>query len=315
MSAPLIPLRLLPRLERMSLGSARRVRGTSQGKRRSANFGASLEFADYREYTPGDDIRRFDWSVYRRTGRPFVRQYWDEQEMCVTLYLDVSASMDFGGEAAAGGPPYGSGEEPKVALNKLEFAKQLAAAVGYIALSSEDRVQAAFFADQMGSKLPYVRGKASASRLFAFLKEAGASGFGDLAGALRHPSALPARPGMVWIFSDFWLEGGAGALGEALSYLLAAGQEIVLVQVVSPDELHPRLSGDLRLVDSELGTGKELAITAKALDAYQRELSGYIAEISAFCSERGIRYIQVPTDRPLEKAVFEMLRGAGTLPI
>lgn len=312
MSAPLLPANLLPRLERLSLGSARRVRGTAQGKRRSANFGASLEFADYREYTPGDDIRRFDWSVYRRTGRPFVRQYWDEQEMYVSLYLDVSASMDFGGEALEG-PPAGPGQAPKAGDQKLEFAKKLAAAVGYMALSAEDRVQAALFSEKMVSKLPFVRGKASAARLFSFLQEARATGAGNLAGALRHPTALPVRPGMVWIFSDFWLEGGAGALGEALSYLLAAGQEIVIVQVVSRDELEPRLSGDLRLVDSELGTGKELAVTANALDAYRRELNGYTAEISAFCSERGIRYIQVPTDRPLEKAVFEMLRGAGTL--
>lgn len=96
---PLLPPSLIPRLERLSIASKRRVRGTTQGKRRSGRLGASLEFADYREYAPGDDIRRFDWGVYARTGRPFVRQYWDEQELHVNLYLDVSASMDLEGIA------------------------------------------------------------------------------------------------------------------------------------------------------------------------------------------------------------------------
>ncbi|MEF2967064.1 DUF58 domain-containing protein [Paenibacillus sp. M1] len=305
MTAPLLPLDLLPRLERLSLHSSRRVRGTAQGKRRSGQFGASLEFADYREYSPGDDIRRFDWGVYRRTGRPFIRQYWDEQEMNVYLYLDISASMDFGGEASPG-----AGEE-RPAENKLQYAKKLAAAVGYTALASEDRVQASLFAAEVGRKLPPVRGKASASKLFSFLQEASASGPGNLSAALRSYPALPVKPGMTWIFSDLWLEGGAAALGEALSYFLAAGQEIVLVHVVSEDELHPGLSGDLRLVDSELGTGKEVAVTGKVLEAYRNELSRYTGEISGYCSERGIRFVQMPTNLPLEQGVFTLLRGAG----
>lgn len=307
MMAPLLPSSLLPKLERLSVNSSRRVRGTTQGKRRSGHFGASLEFADYREYTPGDDIRRFDWGVYRRTGRPFVRQYWDEQEMCVSLYLDVSASMNFGGESNPDQGKSRSGE------NKLQYAKTLAAAVGYIALASEDRVQANVFSADIVSKLPDVRGKAAASRLFAFLQGAEASGSGNLAQALRRPSSLPLRTGMTWIFSDLWMEGGVADLGKTLSYFLAAGQEIVLVHIISQDELQPELSGDLRLVDSELGTGKELAITGRVLEAYKHEMEKYTGEISRYCSSRGIRYVQTPTHWPLEKGVFEVLRGAGAI--
>src|SRR5690606_25969989 len=161
------------RLERLSIASKRRVRGTMQGKRRSSRFGSSLEFADYREYAPGDDIRRFDWGVYSRTGRPFVRQYWDEQELQVSLYVDASASMDFGGGGASG-PADGltsddnksDGNQPgrnptgrnKADRNKLIYAKRLAASVGYMALASYDRVQAAVFDSEVDRQLPPVRG-------------------------------------------------------------------------------------------------------------------------------------------------------------
>ncbi|WP_334073704.1 MULTISPECIES: DUF58 domain-containing protein [Paenibacillus] len=295
MNQPLLPPSLLPRLERLSLNSGRQVRGTAQGKRLSGRFGTSQEFADYREYTPGDDIRRFDWGVYRRTGRPFVRQYWDEQELMVSLYLDISASMDFGEE------------------NKLHYAKKLAAAIGYMALAADDRVEGALFTDAIRQKLPAVRGKASALRLFRFLQEAEPSGPGNLRSALRSTASLPVRPGMTWIFSDLWLEDGVDALKDALSYLMAAGQDIVLVHVVSPAEIKPLFSGDLRLVDSELGTGKELAISGRFLESYAAEWKNYTGRISAFCMERGIRYVIIPTDLPLEKGIFETLRRAGIL--
>lgn len=337
MSEPLLPPSLLPRLERLSIASKRRVRGTMQGKRRSSRFGSSLEFADYREYAPGDDIRRFDWGVYSRTGRPFVRQYWDEQELQVSLYVDTSASMDFGGGRVSGmadtlksgrdksveQKPEGDQADKKIDgkqtegnqsdSNKLNYAKKLAASVGYMALASYDRVQAAVFSSELEGQLPPVRGKASAARLFSFLQSAEPGGEGSLSRSLRQPKALPKQPGMTWIFSDFWLAGGMDELAETLSYLLAAGQEIVLVHVLSPEEITPALSGDLRLVDSELGTGKEIAMTGKVLEEYRRTLQAYQAEIARFCSERAIFYIQANTGVPLEEGIFETLRGAGVL--
>lgn len=291
MTASLLPLSLLPRLERLSVTSKRNVRGTAQGKRRSGQLGASLEFADYREYTPGDDIRRFDWGVYRRTGRPFIRQYWDEQELTFSLYLDVSASMNFG--------------------DKLDLAKRLAAAAGYVALSSEDKVQAVLLGDRPLGKLPPQRGKASSSRLFAFLQEASATEGGSLTGALRQIHARPGEKGIAWIFSDCWLEGGAEELRDLLVRLMAMGQEPVLVQIVSREEMTPGYSGDLRLVDSELGSGKEVAMSGKVLKAYEREVGQYTHELKECCAQLGARYVQILSDWPLEKAVFSMLRAAG----
>lgn len=291
MISSLLPSSLLPRLERLSIVSKRNVRGTTQGKRRSGHLGASLEFADYREYTPGDDIRRFDWGVYRRTGRPFIRQYWDEQELTFSLYLDVSASMNFG--------------------NKLDMAKRLAAAAGYVALSSEDKVQAVLLGDRPLDKLPPLRGKASSTRLFTYLKEAGTVQGGNLVLAMKQIHARPGEQGMAWIFSDCWMEAGVGELRELLLRLMSMGQEPVLVQVISREELDPGYNGDLRLIDSELGSGKEVAMSGKVLKAYEREVSRYTHELKECCAGLGARYVQIPSDMPLEKAVFTMLRAAG----
>lgn len=291
MTSSLLPSSLLPRLERVSILSKRNVRGTTQGKRRSGQLGASLEFADYREYTPGDDIRRFDWSVYQRTGKPFVRQYWDEQELTFSLYLDVSASMNFG--------------------NKLDMAKRLAAAAGHVALSSEDKVQAILLGDHPLDKLPPLRGKASSIRLFSFLQEASPVEGGNLVSAMKQLHTRPGEQGLGWIFSDCWLEGGAAGLRELLLRLLSMGQEPILVQVVSREELAPGYHGDLRLVDSELGSGKEVAMSGKVLKAYEREVSQYTQELKECCAGLGARYVQIPADWPLEQAVFTMLRAAG----
>ncbi|WP_018752953.1 DUF58 domain-containing protein [Paenibacillus sanguinis] len=291
MTASLLPPSILPKLERLSVKSRSHVRGTTQGKRRSGQLGASLEFADYREYTPGDDIRRFDWGVYRRTGRPFIRQYWDEQELTLSLYLDISASMSFG--------------------HKLDMAKRLAAAAGYMALSSEDKVQAVLLGDRPSDKLPPLRGKAASPRLFAFLQEASAMTGGNLAAALRQLHVRPGEKGMAWIFSDCWLEGGPNELRDLLIRLMAMGQEPILVQIVSGEELAPGYSGDLRLIDSELGSGKNVAMSSRVLKAYEREMEQYTRELKEVCSRLGARYVQIVSDWPLEKAVFTMLRGAG----
>lgn len=291
MTASLLPPSLLPKLERLSVRSRRNIRGTTQGKRRSGQLGASLEFADYREYTPGDDIRRFDWGVYRRTGRPFIRQYWDEQELTLSLYLDISASMSFG--------------------HKLDMAKSLAAAAGYMALSSEDKVQAVLLGDRPSDKLPTLRGKAASPRLFTFLQGASAITGGNVAEALRQLHIRPREQGMAWIFTDCWLEGGPEEMRDLLARLMAMGQEPVLVQIVSREELAPGYSGDLRLIDSELGSGKDVAMSHKVLKAYEREVEKYAHELQEVCSRLGARYVQIVSDWPLEQAVFTMLRGAG----
>ncbi|OZB96083.1 DUF58 domain-containing protein [Paenibacillus sp. XY044] len=300
----LLPPDWMVQLERMSLGSAKRVAGTLQGKRRSSRLGSSLEFADYRPYAPGDDIRRFDWGVYARTGKPFVRQFMDEQELMVSLYVDCSASMDFGGGT--------EGREGKEAIpSKLRYAKQLAASIGYVALCSYERLQACCFSSRIDGRLPVLRGRGAAHRLFRFLLDAAPGEEGSLAAAFSAPGAMPRLPGMTWIFSDFWLDEREEDLGLMLSRLRGAGQEVVLVQVLAPEEIDPAYSGDLRLIDSELGTGKDIAFTGKVLRAYQDELERYQEYLMKLAADRGMTFIRVSTDMSLQKAVFGVMAEAG----
>lgn len=302
----LLPPDWMVRLERMSLGSAKRVAGTLQGKRRSSRLGSSLEFADYRPYAPGDDIRRFDWGVYGRTGKPFVRQFMDEQELMVSLYVDCSASMDF-----AGGTRGREGNGNEAIPSKLRYAKQLAASIGYVALCSYERLQACCFSSQIDARLPVLRGRGAAHRLFRFFQDAAPGEEGSLAAAFGAPGVMPRLPGMTWIFSDFWLDEREEDLGLMLSRLRGAGQEVVLVQVLAPEEIDPAYSGDLRLIDSELGTGKDIAFTGKVLRAYRDELERYQEYLMKLAADRGMTFIRVSTDMSLQKAVFGVMAEAG----
>lgn len=288
---------MLAKLERMSIMAKNRVRSAMQGRRKSRQTGASLDFADYRLYAPGDDVRMIDWNAYGRTGKPFVKLFLDERELAVRLWIDASASMNTGGERSGGD-------------NKLRHAKRLAACIGYMALAGCDRVGAGAFGERVSASLPLMRGKASAHRLFRFLGEIQPEQEGNLEKAFGEPGALPRQPGMVWLFSDFLYENG---IHEALHRLQAARQEVVVVQVLSPEELRPDYAGDLRLVDVETGTGKEVAMSGRVLKAYREALEAYTHGLRAFCHERGIVYALAPTDVPPLEWIGSSLRTGGVL--
>jgi uncharacterized protein (DUF58 family) len=285
---------LMLRLDSLSLAAKNRVRGTMQGKRRSRQLGSSQEFADYRMYSPGDDTRQFDWNVFGRTGKPFIKQFMDEQELQVNVYIDCSQSMDFGAGTA----------------NKFLYARQLAACIGYIALAGYDRVSARLFSARIDRQLPMLRGKGSMHRLVQFLEEANAESSGDLASVMMQPARLPRQPGVTWLFSDFLYESG---IEESLSFLLAARQEIVVVQVLSPEEMHPDLTGDLRLIDSESLSGKEVAVTGRVIKAYQEAVRQYTRGLQRFCHERSLTYVLTVTDTPLLETVQRAFRQSGVL--
>jgi uncharacterized protein (DUF58 family) len=292
---------LLRRLDQMSVATKSRIRGTIQGKRRSRDLGSSLDFADYRLYSPGDDTRQLDWNAYGRTGKPFIKLFMDEQELQVHLWLDVSQSMSFGKS---------SNSHAVFSQTKWEYARQLAAGVGYISLNRYDRVSTGLFSDQVVSQLRNLRGRGSAFRLFDYLTVNEPSGAGDIYKAFRNPTVAPKLPGMTWIFSDFLYEHG---VQEALTYLLAAKQEVVVVQVLSPEEIEPQLSGELRLIDSETGNGKEVAISSKVLQAYRAEVRLYTEMLKKYCFERGITYLNARTDIPPAEMLLGSFRQSGLL--
>lgn len=333
-----LPQNLLARLERVTLLTRHRVRGTMQGKRRSGQLGSSLEFADYRPYSPGDDLRRLDWHAYGKTGRPYVKLYLDEQELQVSLYVDASASMGFVQGYGIGGTGEGVGERPAAGAgndghsahsgfsssggfppkggvsangghpSKFRYACQLAACVAYASLCSYDRVGVQLFGEGITARLPMCRGKGSIFRVMDFLEQARLEQTGDIASVFMKPASLPTRPGVAWVFSDFLFSSG---VEEAVKALLAAHQEVRLVQVLAPEELEPVLAGDLRLVDCETGAGKEVAVSAKVLQAYREAAAGYTHWLERFCREHGAGYDLALTSASLEETVLGSFRRAG----
>jgi len=302
---PMLTDDLMRRVERLVLQARARISGTMQGKRRSVRLGGSMEFADYRPYAPGDDLRRLDWHVYARTGKPYIKQYLDEQEVDIYLYVDVTASMGFpAGKCETGREGIGQ----RSGWTKLDVACRLAACVGYAALCSYDRVSINLFGERLSARLSPLRGKGSAFRMFDFLQHVAMEPRGDLAGVFMNSASLPARPGISFVFSDFLFAHG---VEDSLKALRAARQEVVAVQILSPEELTPNLSGDLRLIDSETNTGKEVAISMSVLKAYERSVHRLTRHLERFCFEQGIVHQLAVTSVPVEDMVLREFRRKG----
>ena len=263
-----------------------RARSGAAGERASSRRGSSAEFADHRAYSPGDDPRRIDWAVYARTGEPFLKLYRAEEDAIVRLLVDGSASMRFG--------------DPQ----KIDVARRVAAAVGYLALARLERAQVIAFAEGRTRAHPSLRGRSALPALLATLGAAEAGGKGDLAQAIDDVLRRSARPGLLVILSDFF---DGGAVLSALSRARAAGHDVALVHVVAVEEESPTLEGDLALVDAETGAEVEVTVDANALEAYVRRYLGLCEELAAHAKKHGATYVRVRNDDALEAAVRRLV--------
>ena len=299
---------LLRKLERVSL-VARRVRvGQTTGERRSTKRGTSVEFADYRDYARGDDLRRVDWNIYARLERPFVKLFEEEEDLAVHLLLDGSGSMDWGG----GQGDQGMGQQGD-GVNKWAYARRLAAALGYVALVSGDQLAVADLKSQVPSpksQFGPVRGRGHALRLFDWLDGLVAAGTTDLNASLRSYAIAGGRPGLVVLLSDLLSPQG---YVEGLTALAARGHEVAVVHVLSPDEVEPPLGGDLRLLDVETGDAQEVTIDGGMRVLYRRRLTAWRDEIRTTCRARDAHYVPVETDTPFDRVVLHDLRRAGVV--
>lgn len=289
----------LRRLERLAILSRRAMAGQMQGERRSPKRGQSVEFADFRPYTPGDDVRRIDWNAYARLERFFLKLFVEEEDLTVHLLVDASRSMDWG--------------QP----NKLWYALRAAGALGYVALAGLDRATATVLggADGGGHYFPPRRGKQQAHALFAFLSGVEAGGAVDLGRALARYAALRARPGPLILLSDLFDAGRASgtAWTGGLHALAARGYEVTLLHILSPDEIEPDLAGDFKLLDSETGAEVEVTADAGLLQRYHQGLAAWQEELGRFCGARGMHYVPVETTLPAEELLFAWLWQRGVL--
>lgn len=277
----------LRQLERLQVLMRQPVRGGLKGGRRSVKRGQSVEFADYRDYTLGDDLRQLDWNVFARLERLFVKLFVEEEDVTATFLVDASPSMAFG--------------RPE----KLLFAKRAAAALGYIGLAQEDRVVVAALAGRQARRQPALRGSGRVFRLLSHLSSIRpAEGPTDLVAAARHAAAMITGRGVVVLISDL-LDPGADRV---IRELAATGSELIVLHVLSPDELDPRLEGDLRLVDVESGEGVDVTIDLAALDEYRGRLAAWQRSFADLARKRRASYVPVSSDLPLADLVFAELR-------
>jgi uncharacterized protein (DUF58 family) len=282
----------LRQLERLLLLMRSPVRGGLKGGRRSVKRGQSVEFADYREYALGDDLRQLDWNVYARLEKLFVKLFIEEEDVTVTLLLDASASM------ASGRP------------EKLLFAKRAAAALGYIALASEDRVTVSVIAGRTSRRRGGLRGSGRVFRLLSDLSSVEpATGPTDLVAAARHAAAQLTGRGVVVLLSDLL----DPAADRVIRELAATGSELVIIHVLSPDELDPALEGDLRLVDSETGDRVDVTADLGTLDAYKTRLAAWKQGFADLAARRRASYVDLSSDTNLAELMFAELRRRRVL--
>lgn len=292
-SALLDPL-LLRQLERLQWVASRQARSAMKGERRSRSRGQSVEFADYRSYVPGDDLRHLDWNLYGRLDRLYIRLYEEEREMPVLVLLDASESMNFGSPS------------------KFQLARQVAGAVGYVALCGFDRVAVRVFPEAPGSgalqaSLRKVRGRRSTQAFLEGLAAVTAGGAGDFNGALRRAALEFRQPGAAVVISDFLDPAG---YEEGLAALVSRGFRVDAIQVLAQEEWNPVQFGDLKLVDSETGVPTEVTFGRHRLAAYRNSVERHVQALREHCIARGVRFFAATSDVPVEELLLKRLRGA-----
>ncbi|HZS33296.1 MAG TPA: DUF58 domain-containing protein [Methylomirabilota bacterium] len=279
----------LMQLERLGFVSKRSHVGAVKGERKSPRRGSSVEFADYRPYEVGDDLRYVDWNAFARLNRLFLKVFIDEEDLCIHLLIDASGSMGYG--------------EP----SKLQYAVRLAAALAFIGFVNLERVGVAVFRDRVAEGWLPTRGRNQfipIQDFLAGLTPGGPTSFND---ALRQYARRAKDSGVAIVITDFLDPAGYAA---GLRALMERRFDIHVLHLIAPEELHPSLAGDLELIDMETGEVREVSIDAEALRAYDRQLGAFLAGLEGFCRTNELNYVRVVTDTPVEDLLLRRLKGS-----
>jgi uncharacterized protein (DUF58 family) len=293
----------LRKLDQLSLVAARVRAGQMKGERRSTKRGSSLEFADYRDYVRGDDLRRVDWNAYARLERPFIKLFEEEEDLSVHVLVDASRSMNWPDESPGGA-------EATQERNKFQYVIRLAAALGHIALAAGDRLTVAAFHGGSARPIQFgpLRGRGNTFRLIKFLSELAPEGTTDLNNSLRDYAMLSSRAGLGFLLTDLFSPGG---YQPGLNALQSQGYELALLHVLAPEEIDPPLAGDLRLLDSETHEPQDVSVDGSLRDLYKRRVQGWRDEIEATCLKRGVHYVPVTTATKWDEVVLYQMRKLG----
>jgi uncharacterized protein (DUF58 family) len=286
---PLLTPEFLRKLERLHLVSRRAFTGRTWGERRSRRRGTSIEFADFRNYTHGDDLRHLDWKAFARLDRLFLKLFVAEEDLHVYFLVDATQSMTFG--------------EPA----KFDHARRTAGALAYLALCNFDRVTMWMYGDKLRDVFGPTRGKGRALEMLRWLGGQSAEGATAGGAAMREFALRTRQPGLVIVVSDFFdpdhLEG--------LRALAGRNFEVAALHLLAPEDLKPTLTGDLKLVDSETGGECDITVTQSLLRSYERNLRGFCDEIDASCARLGAYAVRASTAEPFEDLILQYLRRRG----
>ena len=280
------------KLDYLALVSKRVFAGRMRAERRTKKSGSGVEFADHRDYQPGDDFRYLDWNVYQRFDRLLLRLYEEEEDLAIYFIVDASSSMGFGDG------------------KKLRYAKRVAAALAYVGLANLDRVSIVSTTDKVLDRMPATRGKARIFKVFRFLKELKPEGQTSLEDALKTFVAQNKRRGLVVLASDLYDPHG---FERGINVLRYNKFDPFVVHIVDEAEAKPKLAGDVLLYDCETGDEREVSVTAKVLERFEAAYRSYLDDIDRFCTSKQVPYIRADVNVPFDELILRVFRRGGFL--
>lgn len=284
----------LKKLERLHLVAKRLDWSGAGGEHAATRKGYSLEFSDYRKYQRGDDLRYVDWNIYQRLDRLVLKVFTAEEELNIYLLVDTSASMSTGAGASV----------------KIDYAKKVAAALGYIGLKNLDRVGGAAFSSTLATPLKLGRGRAQILRLFGFLDALSCAGSTDLKAAVHRFTTLFPQRGLAVIVSDLFDPAG---WRPAVEELARQRYQVLVIHVLDPEEIEPRFLGDVSLLDAEGKRERRVFVDAELARSFEAELAVYFREIESACANLGVDYLRTTTEVPFDEFILKSLRQIGAV--
>lgn len=277
----------LKKLEYLYLLSKKIFHGKTQALTRSQKVGWGMEFADHRDYAPGDDPRYLDWNLYARMGQLVTKLFHEEENLNVHFLLDISKSMDYGSPS------------------KLDYGKKIVAALAYVALSNLDSIAISPFGGDLRPELSMLRGKAQITKVFDFLENLEPAPDTDIERAVSTFAAKKRPKGLAVVVSDFWDEAG---YERALKKAYTAGYDLSAVCLHHRFEANPKWRGTLIITDSETRQRRQITINRRSLRRYEEEYQAYLGRLKSVCNSVKCHYVYAQTKIPFEDLVLNVFR-------
>jgi uncharacterized protein (DUF58 family) len=282
----------MARLDQLDVMSRKLLAGKMKGERRSKRRGQSVEFADYRNYVVGDDLRFIDWNIYARLDRLFLKLFLEEEDLSLYVLVDVSKSCDYG--------------EP----NKALYLKKVAASLGYIGLVNYNRVNVVAMAEGIVAETGAMRGRRRVAQMLDFISKLEPTGTSNFTDSCRRFALAHRQKGVCVVLSDFFVKEG---FENGLRYVAGGKYDLFAVQVLSPQEIDPELQGDLKLRDMEDDDMAEVSITQPLIKQYKANLNAFCLALKDYLTRRGGTYLFSSTAVPFDTLVLNYLRERGLL--